>query len=372
MEYRLDLGLWNQVFAVPCALVDRHLKLAGKEQLQVLLWALRHAGEPLSPPAMAQALGMGEESALEALEYWTDRGLLAESRGELRPVPQPETPGVAAAVPGIAVAAPGVTMAAPGVTMATPGVTTAAPGATMAAPAAPTPAQPSKLPPKKRMVRPDGVQLAVRMEESEGLRFLIQQAEAILGKTLSPAMSSLLLTITDDYGLPPEVTAMLLHYAQEVGKTGTAYIDSVARDWAESGVFSLEAAEAKLQDLSVRRLAWGKVASAAGLPKRSPSKKEEEAALRWVQEWGFTQEMLSAAYDRCADNTGKFSAAYMDRVLESWHAAGVRNPGELAAYEEKKKAGAGKPGGTAPHAGEKSYDIDELERLSFFSLPDNL
>ena len=360
MEYRLDLGLWNQVFAVPCALVDRHLKLAGKEQLQVLLWALRHAGEPLSPPAMAQALGMGEESALEALEYWTDRGLLAESAGELRPVPQPEAPP--APPPSAATAAPSAVV--PGVTTAAPGATAAAPGAAVEAPA------PLKLPPKKRMVRPDGVQLAVRMEESEGLRFLVQQAEAILGKTLSPAMSTLLLTITDDYGLPPEVTVMLLNYAQEVGKTGTAYIDSVARDWAESGVFSLEAAEAKLQDLSLRRLAWGKVASAAGLPKRSPSRKEEEAALRWVQEWGFTQEMLSAAYDRCADNTGKFSAAYMDRVLESWHAAGVRNPEELAAYEEKKKAGG--TGKAAPHAGEKSYDIDELERLSFFSLPDNL
>lgn len=347
MEYRLDLGLWNQVFAVPCALVDRHLKLAGKEQLQVLLWALRHAGGPLSPTAMAQALGMAEESALEALEYWTDRGLLAESGGELRPVPQPEAQPQSVAP----VHAP-----------------TAAQGPAPAQNAAP-PQAPPKLPPRKRMVRPDGVQLAVRMEESEGLRFLMQQAEALLGKTLSPAMSSLLLTITDDYGLPPEVTVMLLHYAQEVGKTGTAYIDSVARDWAESGVFSLEAADAKLQDLSLRRLAWGKVSGAAGLPKRSPSKKEEEAALRWVQEWGFTQEMLSAAYDRCADNTGKFSAAYMDRVLESWHAAGVRNPEELAAYEEKKKA---KSQPKAQPGAEKSYDINELERLSFFDLPDDL
>lgn len=358
MEYRLDLGLWNQVFAVPCALVDRHLKLAGKEQLQVLLWALRHAGESFSPESASQALGMGEEAALEALEYWIDRGLLAESAGELRPVPQPGAAPVPA--PNIAVATGG----------GTPAAVTPVPD-----PGGP-PAQPPRLPPKKRMVRPDSLQLAARMEESEGLRFLLQEAENALGRTLSPAMSSLLLTITDDYGLPPEVTVMLLHYAQEVGKTGTAYIDTVARDWAESGVFSLEAAEAKLQDLSQRHLAWRKVASAAGLPARSPSKREEEAALRWVQEWGFTQEMLSAAYDRCADNTGKFSAAYIDRVLESWHTAGVRNPEELAAYEEKKRggpSGAGKGGSKpAPRDGEKSYDIDELERMSFFSLPDNL
>ena len=48
MEYHLELGPWGQIFPVPCALVDRHLKLAGREQLQVLLWALRHAGEGFS------------------------------------------------------------------------------------------------------------------------------------------------------------------------------------------------------------------------------------------------------------------------------------------------------------------------------------
>ena len=329
-EYRLDAGLWNQVFAVPCAVVDRHLKLAGKEQLQVLLWALRHAGEGFTPGGLSQALGLSEEMAEEALEYWTAQGLLMENAGELSPAPQPE---------GLA-------------------------------PAASAQPAPVPLPPKKRMVKPDTLQLAARMEESEGVRFLMQQAESILGRTLSPAMTTLLLTITDDYGLPPEVTVMLLQYAQEVGKTGTAYIDSVARDWAEGQVFTLEAAERKLTDLSERRLAWNKVSAAAGLPKRSPTKKEEEAAFKWVKEWGFSPDMLTAAYERCADNTGKFSAAYIGRVLESWHAAGVRTLEDLAAYEEEKKAPPEARGKPAP--AEKSYDIDELERLSFFSLPEDL
>ena len=92
MAYRLDLGMWNQVFAVPCALVDRHLKLAGKEQLQVILFALRHAGESFGPGDLAAALGMTEDAALDALDYWTDRGLLALQGEELRPVPQPQEP----------------------------------------------------------------------------------------------------------------------------------------------------------------------------------------------------------------------------------------------------------------------------------------
>lgn len=324
MQYRLDLGMWNQVFAVPCALVDRHLKLAGKEQLQILLWTLRHAGEGFTPESLAEALGISVDQTLDGLEYWCGRGLLSQSGESLLPAPQEEVPAKAEAP----------------------------------ASSEPEP-QPAKsaLPPKKRLLRPDSDHLTARLAESESVRFLMQEAEATLGKTLSPAMSALLLTITDDYGLPPEVTVMLLHYVQEAGRTGTSYIDSVARDWAESGIFSVEAAEEKLRQLTRSRLAWNQVSAAAGLLKRSPSKSEAEKAARWVYDWGFGPEMLSAAYDACADHTGKFSAAYMDKVLTGWHRAGIRNLQEL---EEHLRAGQEK----AKSTDTKSYDISELERLS--------
>lgn len=327
MEYSLDMGAWNKVFAVPCALVDEHIKLAGKEQLQVILWVFRHAGEQFRPEELADALKISADSALDALEYWQDRGLLIGRENALFPAPQQEEPE----------AAPHLAQSEP-------------------------PAEPVKQPlPKKRLIKPDAAYLAARVRESDSIRFLLQEAEATLG-ILSPAMTSVLLASCDDYGLPVEVVVMLIHYAKEIGKTGTSYIDSVARDWAESNVFTLEAAEAKLQELSEKRLAWGKVSSAAGLPKRSPSKKEEDAAYRWVYEWKFTQEMLSAAYERCADNTGKFSIPYMNKILSRWHEEGMTNTDQLSREDEKKQE----------DKKDSSYDIDELERLSFFDLPEEL
>ena len=337
MEYSLDIGAWNSVFAVPCALVDRHIKLAGKEQLQVILWLLRHAGESFSPEAMSEALGISRDSVLDTLEYWTDRGLVAEKSGALFPVPQ-------AAVPARQEAAPAVEQPEK--------ITAEEPE---------PPAEPTKLP-KKRLAKPDAAYLAARMKQSDTIRSLLQEAEATLG-ILSPAMTSVIIASCDDYGLPPEVVVMLLHYAKEVGKTGTAYIDSVARDWAESGVFTLEAAEEKLQELSKKRLAWSKVSSAAGLMKRSPSKKEEEAAFRWVFEWGFLPELLTAAYERCVDNTGKFSAAYMNRILERWHKKDIHTLEQVNAEEQSKNEEKTK---------NTSYDIDEVERLSFFDLPEDI
>lgn len=347
MEYILDLGAWNTVFAVPCALVDRHIKLAGKEQLQAILWILRHSGEHFSPEELAQQLGMSTDSALDALEYWADRGLLAEQSGALHPVPQPT--------------------AEPQPPTVTPGEKAAEePMQQKIEPVQNEPPQ-AKLPPKRRMAKPDAGYLAARLKESAEIRTLIEEAQAVLG-ILSPAMTAVLLASCDDYGLPVEVVLMLIHYAVEVGKTGTAYIDSVARDWAESGVFTVEAAEQKLQELSEKSLAWSKVTSAAGLVKRAPTKKEEEAAYCWVYKWKFTADMLSAAYERCANNTGKFSAAYMNKVLDSWQKSGIKNPEQLAAAEQTRENQQSKNGKAHP----ASYDIDEVERMSFFDLPEEL
>ncbi len=341
MEYSLDLGAWNAVFAVPCSLVDLHIKLAGKEQLQAILWILRHAGEAFRPEDLASALGMSLDSAEDALEYWRDRGLLAGRDGKLYPVPQKGAEKARTETPPTSQAEP---------------TTPASAGEKEED--APRP----PLPPKRRLTKPDAAYLAKRSRESSAIRYLLQEAETTLG-ILSPAMTSVLLASVDDYGLPVEVVVMLLHYAKETGKTGTAYIDSVARDWAESGIFTLEAAEAKLQELSEKRLAWGKVSAAAGLPKRSPTKKEEEAAYRWVYQWKFTQDMLAAAYERCVDNTGKFSIAYINKVLERWHRENIRNPEDLNREEQRKNE---------EKRQNTSYDIDELERLSFFDLPEEL
>lgn len=337
MNYRLDLGPWNQVFAVPCSLVDSHIKLAGKEQLQVILWLLRHGGQEVTPEALAQALGLSQDAVLDALDYWCDRGLLAASQGALMPVPQPDVQQPPAPEPGPVPRQD------------------------------PDPAPARELPSKKRLPRPDGSHVAARATESGAMRFLMQEAEAVLGKTLSPAMSALLVSITDDYGLPVDVTVMLLNYAAETGRVGTSYIDAVAREWSEAGIFSVPAAEERLRALGKIRRAWGRVSAAAGLNRRAPSKAEGERASRWVDEWHFSDEMLSAAYDACAEHTGKFSAAYMDKVLTGWHEKGIRTLEDL---EKSRRAAQEKA--QEEERGGKSYDIDALAELSTLDLPEEL
>lgn len=80
MDYQLNLGAWNAVFAVPSAVVDQHLKLAGSAQLKVLLWLLRHAGEDTGMEALAKAVGLSRMDAADALQYWVEVGILQGKR----------------------------------------------------------------------------------------------------------------------------------------------------------------------------------------------------------------------------------------------------------------------------------------------------
>lgn len=41
MEYRWNPEVWTEAVALPAAVVDRHIRLAGPTQLKVLLWLAR-------------------------------------------------------------------------------------------------------------------------------------------------------------------------------------------------------------------------------------------------------------------------------------------------------------------------------------------
>ena len=76
MGYKLELGAWSAVFAVPNALVDQYIKEADGDQLKVMLWLLRHNGRPYAAEDLAAALGITPQRVDTALGFWTKSGLI--------------------------------------------------------------------------------------------------------------------------------------------------------------------------------------------------------------------------------------------------------------------------------------------------------
>jgi DnaD/phage-associated family protein len=339
MNYTMNLGAWNSVFAVPCSVVDKHIKLAGSMPLKVLLWTLRHAGEPFEAKDAAAALGISESDVNDAMLYWQQAGLIAVNADGFipesvkRPEPQP------------------------------------------AVPAEPPEAVTERIPeekPRKILSRPqkaDNAFVAKRMKESTEIACLMQEAEQILGRLISNGDSATLLMIHDDFGLPADVIIMLLQYVVSIGKANTRYIEKVAMNWADEEIYTHEKAEEKLRRLAENKKAWHIVEQAIGMPHRVPSAKEEAAASVWVNEWNFSLAMIHEAYDRGVDATGKFSPAYMSRIMERWHKDGISTL-QQAKKEKEERANARKSEDKNNKSKNVTFDIDEYERTSIYDTLD--
>jgi DnaD/phage-associated family protein len=339
MNYSMNLGAWNSVFAVPCSVVDKHIKLAGSMPLKVLLWTLRHAGESFESKDTAQALGISETDVNDAMLYWQQAGLIAIEKEEITPD-----------------------------------------GGTMQKPEVPEPLNTPEIPlekppeekPHKVLSRPqkaDNAFVAKRMNESTEIACLMQEAEQILGRLISNGDSATLLMIHDDFGLPADVIIMLLQYAMSIGKANMRYIEKVAMNWADEEISTHEKAESKLRSLAENSKAWHVVEQAIGMPHRVPSAKEESAAAVWVTDWHFSIALIHEAYDRSIDATGKFSPAYMNRIFERWQKDGVTTL-EQAQKEKEERASARKNDVKNKKSNNVTFDIDEYERTSMYDTLD--
>ncbi|MEG1428062.1 MAG: DnaD domain protein, partial [Oscillospiraceae bacterium] len=302
MIYRLDLGAWSSIFAVPSELVDKHLKLCGENELKFILWTLRHCGKGFDFEAVTKGTGIPAAAVGDCVDYWVQAGLICADDGALLPAssaihaaptsaavpPEPEAPALQAVV-------------------------------------------------ERKMLRPDGIYMAKRMAECPDLAMVLREAEMVLGKTLSPSLSAVLINAHDDYNLPTEVILMLISYVGSIGKTSTPYIEALTKNWAESGVHSMEAAEKKIMELNEKALAWKTVLSATGISYRMPSKKEADEAYHWIYELHLSRELIAEGYERCVDNIGKFSMRYMNKIFEGWSKLQLTTPESVRDYEMKFK-----------------------------------
>lgn len=334
--YLLNLGAWNAIFAVPCAVVDQYLKIASPNQLKVLLWVLRHADHGFEPKEPAQALGLSEDAVEEALLFWQqDANLLTINGVEIKPTAD-----------------------------GTQAIPADSPSPAVLAVAAPVPEPPAKARPASILTRPqkpDNAFVAKRMAESEEIAYLMQDAQRILGRLLSNGCSATLLMLHDDFGLPVDVILMLLQYAANAGKTSTRYIEKVGMDWAEEEIFTHQKAEEKLRKIAENAKAWRVVEQTLGIAHRSPTAKEETLAAAWVNDWGFSPALLREAYERCVDTKGQLSLSYMNGILSRWHEQGITTL-QQAQEEKLRKAAVRKQ----ESAAKSTYDIDEFERSGAF------
>lgn len=190
---------------------------------------------------------------------------------------------------------------------------------------------------KKRSTKP--VYSQEEIEAAAGVNKQISamfyQAERILNKPLTESETELLYSFNDWLGLPVEVITMLLTYAANKGKTTKRYLETVAIDWADKGIDTFETAEAYITELEANDNAEAEVRKILGIYGRGLTSTERKYIKIWVNEMKIPTELISLAYDRTVEYTGKLSWSYMDKLLQSWIANGYFTEAEVRAADEE-------------------------------------
>ena len=203
----------------------------------------------------------------------------------------------------------------------------------------------------------------------ENLAEMISECAALFGEpALSTEHASILTALHSQYALSAEYILTLAAYMATKGKPNCATLKNKAISLHKRGIDTVEELERYISDCERENTADWELKRLFGIKGRNLSDAELAYFRRWCEEYDFTTEIVSAAYDISSVATGgRLSLPYTDKILTEWHEAGCKTLEECRRHEEKNKVErreAYKP--KKPREKEKpkpprygSFDVDE-------------
>lgn len=227
---------------------------------------------------------------------------------------------------------------------------------------APAPAPEPKIPPADELPEYRAEDIVRRSQEDPGFSAVVKEAQKVLGHALSSPDLKRLFGIYDYLALPPEVILELLNHCVSVSqgrRPSMRFIEKEAYVWVNREIFTLEQAEEYIRSFRTRREASGRIAEALGIRGRELTATESRYVGSWL-DMGFDEAAVSVAYDRTVTNTGALKWGYLNKILQSWHDAGIHTAEQIALRDPPRRA-ASRP--AAPRREQPPVTMDELKSI---------
>lgn len=327
MGYKMNMGLWSSVFAVPSKIVDENLKLAGEDALKVILYLLRHSDKLFSESELMNATGIkSAERLCDALNFWSERNLINIEDENIFPQANDEIKAIEKQVEQAEIKINNQINASVS---------------------------------KVELSRPPRYspqEISRKVKESNRSQQVFLLAEKLYGRPLKHSEQQILMEIIEYASLPCDVTMMLLEFCHSIGKTSLHYIHKTAISWAEEEINTIELADARIKDIRNELDVYSELRREMEY-NSAFSKKQKEYISTWTKKLNFSVKMILAAYQITLDNAGKLSFNYMNKVLENWYSKGYTTVEQVQAESEKRKA-------EKQEENDSSFNVDELEMLA--------
>lgn len=319
--------------------IDSYMPKANGEYVKVYLYLLRHLNNTdtdVTLSLIADYLDNTERDILRALTYWEKEGLLAITYDEHHTIS--------------------------GIDLATISIQNAGHATNTAIPVSHAP---------KVVVEPVTTakvsavpQAAKPRKEFKQLLFMIEQ---YLGKTLSKSDVDMISYFYDTLHFPISLIEFLVEYCVENGHRSMHYIQSVALAWSDHDIQTVDAAKAQI---SAFNREYFVVLKAYGINGRNPVSTEKQFIDKWMNEYGFSTELICEACTRTVAKIHQPSFEYTDSILNSWKAKNVHYINDLNKLDKdyldtkkSKKKVSEKPStkNSFNNFEQRAYDLSSLE-----------
>ena len=283
MTWDVSEGFQVSATLVSNLFIDQYMAGANGEYVKVYLYLLRHAGEMLSLGEIADALHYTEGDVKRAIAYWEKAGVLAgtgERKGKdaVRKNDGGKEEDLAFEE-NLSVAAP-------------------------------APAKPVY---SKELVR--------RLSGDEDFTQLLYIAQKYMNKVFTQRECQIFAYLYGELRLPSELLEYLVEYCVQNGHTSISYMETVALNWHQKGLVTVE--EAKAYSASFSKDSFS-VMKAFGLNDRRPADTEKRFIDTWFGAYGFSREIVLEACNRTIEAIHTPSFAYANKILTEWKKAGVK------------------------------------------------
>ena len=327
--------------------LDLYMPKANGEFVKIYLYLLRCCSSEksiLNLSSFADTFDCTEADIVRALRYWKKTGILdvsLDSSGSLSrvvfyPLPLKQEPAAESA-------------------------------AAKEAPVPKSVSRPAALVPSGSSLSPDKIR---ELKGNTEIRQLLFIAEQYLGKTLSATDMETLLYLYDEVHLSADLMEYLIEYCVSKGSTSMAYIKKVGLAWAEQNITTVNQAK---EETNLYNRNYFTILRAFGIKNRNPLEKEIQYMNLWLNQYGFTLDIIQEACSRTVLSTGKASFSYADSILESWFKKGVHHLADIDSldqnFQQKKAARAASPKPKAAASKNKfnnfhqrNYNMAELEK----------
>ena len=311
VDIKTDSGIWGTMFGIPCVVADNFLKLASGDQLKVLIYVLRHSGKLCTDDEIARNTGVPLQETREAVQFWQQVNVLPENDNK-----------TADHVTNTNI------MQAPDASSENEQIDVSM-------------SVSEKDIPQRQRQNLSPSEIADMLKNSNEISELFKVAESALG-SLNHMQQNSLIYIFDYLGLKTEIIITLLFYCKNIEKTNPAYIEQIARSWAENDINTLSAAEEEIQRMTLSHELTGKIMKMFEMNRR-PTSKQAEYIENWRKE-GFSAEMIKLAYEKTVESINKLSFAYINSILMSWKNSGYKTTDDVknAEKEYRKNSKVGK------------------------------